>query len=275
MKPAISIAALALLALPVGMGCKKDAPTNNDNLQPAVVTEPGAVATAPVGHGGQAGAPVGHGGAASADPSTTGQLAEGPIAETMNAGGYTYVLVEVGAEKVWVAGPETVVKVGDKVSFSKGMPMANFRSNSLNRTFDMVYFVSALTINGSAAAPVAREKAPGAAPATFSVDVKGVKKATGGKTIGELFEGKAAMSGKPVSVRGIVVKYNSGIMGSNWIHIKDGSGAAGTDDLTVTTSMSAKVGDTVLIEGVVALDKNFGGGYKYDLIVENAKVTVE
>jgi hypothetical protein len=125
---------------------------------------------------------------------------------------------------------------------------------------------------------MARETTPTAAiptPATLEVEVKGIKKAAGGKTIGELFAAKAGMGGKPVSVRGVVVKYNSGIMGSNWLHIKDGSGAAGTDDLTLTTQATAKVGDTVLIEGVVALDKNFGAGYKYDLIVEDAKVTVE
>lgn len=273
--------------MPFGVNCKKDAPTNNDNLQPAVVTEPGGMATPPPGHGGASGAPAGHagvggapaghGGAATAP---AGQVFEGKVLETMNSGGYTYVQVDTGKEKVWAAAPETSVKVGDKASFPAAMAMDNFHSATLDRKFDLVYFVSSLTVNGAAAAPTGQGKgtAPSAtAPVgtTLQVEVKGVKKAKDGKTIQELFASKAEMKGKPVTVRGIVVKYNSGIMGSNWIHIKDGSGAAGTDDLTLTTQATAKVGDTVLIQGVVALEKDFGGGYKYNLIVEDAKVTVE
>jgi hypothetical protein len=273
MKPAISIAALAALALPFSVGCKKDAPTNNDNLQPAVVTESGAAATPPPGHGA-----AGHGGAAAPTPASA-SVFEGTIKETMNSGGYTYVLVKTATEEVWAAAPETTVKVGDKASFPSGMAMENFHAASLKRDFDVIYFVSALTVNGSVVAASGAGKAAGAAPAkptaSLQVDVKGIEKAKDGKTIGDLFASKAEMKDKPVSVRGLVVKYNAGIMGSNWLHIKDGSGAAGTDDLTVTTQGTAKVGDTVLITGVVRLEKNFGAGYKYDLMVEDAKVTVE
>lgn len=272
MKPAISIAALAALALPFSIGCKKDAPTNNDNLQPAVVTQQGGTATPPPGHG-----VAGHGGPAA--PAPQAAVFEGTIKETMNSGGYTYVLLQTGKEEVWAAAPETTVKVGDKASFPSGMAMDNFHAASLNRDFEVIYFVSALTVNGSVVGASGAGKAAGAAPAkptaSLQIDIKGIKKAKDGKTIGDLFASKAEMKGKPVAVRGVVVKYNAGIMGSNWLHIKDGSGASGTDDLTVTTQGTAKVGDTVLIQGVVALEKNFGGGYKYDLIVENAKVTVE
>jgi hypothetical protein len=281
MKPAISIAALAALALPFGVNCQKDAPTNNDNLQPAVVTQAGGSATPPPGHGA-----AGHGGSAAPAPApsapSSASVFEGKIKETMNSGGYTYLLVQTAKGEVWAAAPETTVKVGDKASFPGGMAMDNFHSATLKRTFPVIYFVSSLEINGSVVGATGANKATPAppapaAPATASlqVEIKGIEKAKDGKTIGELFASKAEMSGKPVSVRGVVVKYNSGIMGSNWIHIKDGSGSAGTDDLTLTTQDTAKIGDKVLIQGVVALDKNFGGGYKYNLIVENAKVTVE
>ncbi len=274
MKPAITIAALAALALPFGVGCKKDGPANNDNLQPAVVTQQGGIATPPPGHGA-----AGHGGAAAPAPAAaTGAVFEGTIKETMNSGGYTYVLLQTATEEVWAAAPETTVKVGDKASFPGGMAMDNFHSDTLKRDFKVIYFVSSLTVNGSVVGGTGTGKAGAAPPppvASLQVEIKGIKKAKGGKTIGELFASKAKMGGKPVSVRGVVIKYNAGIMGSNWIHIKDGSGTAGTDDLTLTTQGTAKVGDTVLIKGVVALDKNFGGGYKYKLIVEDAKVTVE
>ena len=76
-------------------------------------------------------------------------------------------------------------------------------------------------------------------------------------------------------MRGKVVKFSPQIMGKNWIHVQDGTGAAGTNDLTVTTLDEAKVGDTVLVTGKITLNKDFGMGYKYDLIIEDGKVKVE
>ena len=107
------------------------------------------------------------------------------------------------------------------------------------------------------------------------VDLSGIKKAQGGKTIAEIFAGKAKLAGQRVTVRGKVVKYNAMIMGKNWFHLRDGSGSEGNNDLTVTTASEVKVGDTVLVSGVVSADKDFGAGYKYALVIENAGVVVE
>ena len=76
-------------------------------------------------------------------------------------------------------------------------------------------------------------------------------------------------------VRAKVVKFSPNIMGKNWIHLQDGTGTKGTDDLTVTTATSVKVGDTILVSGVVVINRDFGYGYKYDVIIEDAKVTIE
>lgn len=96
-------------------------------------------------------------------------------------------------------------------------------------------------------------------------------------TVGEIYSGKADLAGKPVTLRAKVVKYNPQIMGKNWLHLQDGSGddKAGTNDLTVTSKTTAKVGDTVLVKGPLTLDKDFGYGYKYKVIIEDAKVSVE
>ena len=88
-------------------------------------------------------------------------------------------------------------------------------------------------------------------------------------------ESRTELSGKTVSVRGKVVKFSPKIMGKNWVHLKDGTGESGSDDLTITTAASVKVGDTVLVRGVVATDKDFGFGYRYELLVEDASITVE
>lgn len=203
----------------------------------------------------------------------------GKVVETMEAAGYTYVLIDKGTEKVWVAGPKTAIKVGDEVFAPDGSPMEKFESKTLKRTFEKIIFASALVVGGAdKAVAVAASQTPAdhtkAVPAA-AVDLKGITKAPGGKTVAEVFAERKALNGKKVLVRGKVVKYMSGIMGKNWLHVKDGTGASGTDDLVVTTDVTAKVGDKVLVSGALASDKDFGSGYRYDAIVENAEVTVE
>ncbi|MCP4713709.1 MAG: hypothetical protein GY868_01225 [Deltaproteobacteria bacterium] len=202
----------------------------------------------------------------------------GTVVETMDTAGYTYVKVDTGKETIWAAAPEIEVKVGDKVSVPPGAPMKNYHSKTLDRTFEVVYFVG--SINKPGAAPPAGQQSMGMhgmqkSPPAPKIDLSGIARAAGGKTIAEIFAEKAALSGKTVAVRGKVVKFNPNIMGVNWMHVQDGSGAAGTNDLTVTSAAMARVGDTVLVTGVVILDKDLGSGYKFDVIIENAKVTVE
>jgi hypothetical protein len=114
-----------------------------------------------------------------------------------------------------------------------------------------------------------------AAPAA-DVDLTGIAKADGGKTVAEVYGEKAALTGQPVTVRGKVVKTNANIMGKNWLHVRDGSGADGTNDLTVTTAGNVpNVGDLVVVTGTVAVDKDFGMGYQYPVLVEEATIVVE
>ncbi len=213
----------------------------------------------------------------------------GKVVETMNAASYTYVQIDTGAKKVWLAAPQFAVKVGDQVAVADGMPMNNYHSKTLNRTFDVVYFSGSATVNGVkpgvGAAAMAAGALPGGHPpmtapgatagAAAGPDLKNIKRADGGQTVTEIVTGKAKFAGKPIAVRARVVKFNRAIMGKNWLHIRDGSGAEGTNDLTVTTAADAKVGDLVLVTGVLKLDRDFGGGYKYAVIVEDAKVVVE
>jgi len=103
-----------------------------------------------------------------------------------------------------------------------------------------------------------------------------VEKATGSgaRTIAEIWSGKDSLKDKNVVVRGKVVKSLSGIMGKNWIHLRDGSGSRekGNDDITVTTNGTAAVGDVVVVNGTLRADKDFGAGYVYSVIIEEAKL---
>jgi hypothetical protein len=91
-----------------------------------------------------------------------------------------------------------------------------------------------------------------------------------------VFDQGKGLAGDEVAIRGRVVKYSPRIMGTNWIHLQDGTeGKNGSNDLVITTDGVASVGDLVVVKGVVSADKDFGYGYKYDVMVEGASVTVE
>jgi len=214
----------------------------------------------------------------------------GTVAETMNAASYTYVLLDTGKEKIWFAGPGCTVKAGERLSLPAGMLKENFTSKTLNRTFEKIYFVeSILAPSGSqpvCAMPPAQKSADVssaaeegsshiAAPTPAGTDFSGIIKPAGGKTVAEIYADKKNLAGKTVTLRGKVVKFNAEIMGKNWAHVQDGTGTQGTQDLTITTLGTAKVGDRVLVEGLFSLDKDFGYGYKYDVLIDNATLKAE
>jgi len=207
----------------------------------------------------------------------------GDVVETMDAGTYTYVALERGGERVWAAGPKTAVAVGDEIAIPLDMRMENFTSETLGRTFDAIYFVSSLGPGGagadrtSAADPHAGIPQFGAAADAAPIDPDSIEKPDGGYRVAELWSRRGELAGKEVVVRGRVVKYNAGILGRNWLHLRDGSGdpAKGDHDLTVTTQSPSKVGDLVTVRGVVAVDQDFGAGYRYEVLVEQATVEIE
>lgn len=210
----------------------------------------------------------------------------GTVAETMNSGGYTYARLQAqGKEDVWIAAPEFATKAGERLTVALEMPMPNFESKTMNRTFPLVYFVSAVSRDGKVvageAAPAgdpAAKQAPmaahGSAPPAAPITVEPIAPAPGGLSIAQIWEQRKALAGKEVTVRGKVVKVNNGILGTNWIHVQDGSGSAEkrTNDLTITTDADLKAGDVVTLVGVLAVGKDIGSGYAYDVIVERARV---
>lgn len=211
--------------------------------------------------------------AAPALAAATGSI-RGTVAETMDSGGYTYVLVDTGSEQVWAAGPEIAVAVGATVSFDGSMTMEDYNSPTLGRTFDKVYFTGAIEVDGVTSSPHAAAAAPATTTAP-ALGTEGIAKADDGVTVSEVFTERDDLVGTEIVLRAKVVKYSAQIMGKNWMHLQDGSGEEGTNDLTITTDATAEVGDIVLVRGVLAADRDFGYGYLYDLIIEDAQITVE
>jgi len=213
-----------------------------------------------------------------AAPATAWTIA-GKVAETMDVDNYTYIYIDTGGEKVWAAAPRFEVEMGNSVELGDGVPMTNYYSRTLDRTFDVVHFVTSVSVEGVKAPsgelpPGHNRQQAGSQP--NGVDFSDITRAEGGKSVGEIFDAKKSLSGQQVSVRGAVVKFTPGVMGKNWIHLRDGtSGADGSNDVTITTNATVAIGDIILVRGRVAIDKDFGFGYRYDLLIEDAQVTVQ
>jgi len=199
----------------------------------------------------------------------------GKVVETMDAGGYTYVCLEKKGVKTWLAIPQTKVTVGKEMAFQPGMEMRNFPSKSLNRTFESIYF-SGGPLNASKGNEKKSAPAMLGGSSASSGEKVSVKKAEGKEayTVAEIYNKKTSLNEKQVVVRGKVVKVSSGIMGKNWVHLQDGTGnvESGTNDIVATTQDSPGVGDVVTVKGTVYKDKDFGMGYKYSVIMEQASV---
>jgi len=199
----------------------------------------------------------------------------GKIVETMDSGNYTFVNIEHNGRTTWVATPRMNVMIGQDISLKPGMTMTNFESKTLNRTFATIIFSSGVIDDYTGPIltdkPVDKSQVQSAVTEPIRVD-----KATGpdAYTVSELYEKIASLENKSVVIRGKVVKFSPGIMGKNWIHIQDGSGdsAAGTHDLVVTSQETTSLGEVITIQGTLYKDKDFGSGYNFAVIVEEAGI---
>ena len=200
--------------------------------------------------------------------------------EVLHVQEYSYIRVlENGTEK-WIAAPTTAVEIGATYYFGKNMEMKNFESKDLNRTFETIYFVEKLsTSEEDAKLPLAANPTPVSAvnpnatvPSTDKKEV--VIEATEGTiTIAELYANREKYNNTVVQLKGKVTKFNKAIMNVNWLHIQDGTDSNGNFDITATTMGEAQLEDIVTIKGKVILNKDFGAGYKYAVLIENATVS--
>lgn len=192
------------------------------------------------------------------------------VKEVVQASAYTYLNVVENRETFWIAVSKRDIEPGTVLYYDDGLEMNNFESKDLNRTFETIYFVQNISDNPSLPGkqqPMAQPQPQ--KPALEKLDVN-IEPAEGGVTISTLYANRETYKNQIVRIRGQVTKVNQSIMGKNWIHIQDGSDDAGNFDLTITTSQIAKVGDVVTFEGRISLNKDFGAGYKYEVIMEDA-----
>jgi hypothetical protein len=198
---------------------------------------------------------------------------KGEVLEVRDVESYTYLRLKTRDGETWAAIPKTAVKTGAVVSIEDPMVMKNFESKSLKKTFDTVVFGN-LAAGESGAVGKEKETAVVRTGAARDSAEPKVAKATGAnaRSVAEVVTRASELKDKPVVVRGKVVKFNAEIMGKNWIHLRDGSGsaAANTNDILVTTANVAQIGDLVTVKGVVRTDRDFGSGYAYKVLIEEA-----
>jgi hypothetical protein len=228
----------------------------------------------------------------------------GKVVESMDAGGYSYINVATDSGERWIAVNQIAVEVGQEITYLDGMIMQNFFSKSLDRTFPEIVFSGGIAGAGIGATPQGMPPAAATGAESFSQALSSegsagtaalgntmtgskkavvpfaeiqVEKAPGDNsyTVEEIYSKAAELNGKTVIVKGKVMKVSPRIMGRNWVHLQDGTGnpEANTHDLVVTTSQEAGADwDIITMEGVLAANKDFGSGYLYEVIIEDANL---
>ncbi len=239
----------------------------------------------------------------SAMPQKKGDIITAKVIETMNSGGYTYMLVENNEKSEWIAIPKSKIEKGSEVRFYQGTVMKNFTSKTLKRTFDTIIFspgleksdatsphsttfhktedsfTNAVKAENTVSRTNRKNTSGGSLAAIVPFESLNIRKvaAENGYTVDEIFQNAEKLNGKEITVRGKVVKFSPMIMGRNWVHLQDGTGNAmkNEHDLVITTQNQAKEGEIVVVRGVIAANKDFGAGYTYEVLVEKATLEKE
>lgn len=193
------------------------------------------------------------------------------VVDKIPSNNYLYLQVIENKETFWIAVPAMEIETGETVYFSKYMIMSDFKSENIERTFETILFVEDAR---KSATPDEMKKIHSGATSVEKQNIK-IEPLANGKTIQQIYTDKSSLNGKMVMTKGKVVKFNKQIMKRNWIHIQDGTGDENSFDLVVTTNDEVQVGDIIAAEGKLSVDKDFGAGYFFSVIIEDAKIEKE
>lgn len=208
------------------------------------------------------------------------QVHQGATSEVIESGDYTIIKFNEGKNNsVWVATkiihPTQEPQVGEIYFFDDGEMKTNYDFEDINRSFDTIYFVDKISMDPSVFG-ISKDSTINVSQEAIKPKIEKkevqINAADSSITIDNLFANKNSFQGKTVSIKGIVIKFNSSIMNMNWIHLQDGTSYNDMFDLTATTDATVTVGDTIIATGTITLDKDFGYGYFYPVLMENTNV---
>ncbi len=190
------------------------------------------------------------------------------VEEILNTEKYSYLKASENGESFWIAISKREVEVGETYIYKGGLLKKNFFSREFDRVFETVYLVSNFRKKAEPKQVAIETHSSFQSESLPDLNVEKIKQVEGAITLVELFANKPKYSKATIKVTGKVVKVNPKIMNRNWLHLQDGSEEG--LDLTITTDEVIPLGAVVSLEGVIALDKDFGAGYRYDIIMEGA-----
>lgn len=188
------------------------------------------------------------------------------VEEVLQTSKYTYLFVKEGEQSQWIAISKAEISKGVEVVYTGGLKMKAFQSSELNRTFDELLLVSNIKLANAQGSNLFEDLQKGKTDAPKEK----IQVIDGAVKLADLFSNPEKYKGKKIIVSGRCTKINFQIMGKNWIHLEDESGSKSS--LTITSQDALEVGRSGVFEGVIALNKDFGAGYKYDVILEEARL---
>lgn len=198
-------------------------------------------------------------------PQAGGPVFVGTVAEVIDVSGYTYVKIDGDGASIWAVTTTFKAEAGMRVEVPAGMVMKNFESPTLGRTFEQIHFVDSIKVLDDAAS----------GESTVAEPAEKVALPAGAISVADLYGRAAELEGQEVTVRGRVVRYNEKVMGSNWLHIDDGTTSGKATDITVSTTDAASKDAVVTARGVVAVNVDLGYGYFYPVMIKEARITAE
>ncbi len=253
--------AFFLLLLLAGLSCKQ---------KPKVIEEIATPSGQTTSQGGSGIFSEAEAGEASVPP-VTDEVHAVKVLEVLPTERYVYLKVIEDGREYWVATSKGHFEVGKDYFYKSGIYKRHFKSTEYNRIFEELYLVSSIVpADHSQMAGAQAEGVAEQATALSSEEIRKMVEVPGSIKIGELLANPGKYAGKEVQISGLCTKVNPNIMGRNWLHLKDGS--KDSYDFVVTSSTLVPEGHVVTMRGVVAVNKDFGAGYRYELIVENAEI---
>jgi hypothetical protein len=210
-------------------------------------------------------------------PVSDPQTHTGTVLESTIAGKYIYIRLKVGEKEVWLSTLPEFLKVkiskGDLIEYQGGIPMQNFTSKALNRTFESILLITKIKVVEMDSIKVPEDEYHKVKTADITHAVppsKGeIEKAKDGRTIAEIFAEREALKGKEVILQARVMKVSKRILKKNWVSLQDGTGTSPDNNIIFTTLKDLAINDVITVKGIIKTDVNLGGNYKYKVLIED------
>ncbi len=198
------------------------------------------------------------------------------VNEKLPTSKYVYLKVTEAGEQFWIATRNQEITIGGTYFYRSGLLKTNFESKEYNKVFDKIYLVSNLvaedhrSTSGAINSEISKEEKSITQKETIPTHTEKIIQHKGSITIAEIVSNPSEYDGKTVQLTGKCIKINPNIMNRNWIHLQDGS--KNDYDLVITSDTFVPEGKIITIRALVSLNRDFGAGYHYDLILENGTI---